>query len=63
MHGLGWSLNCILNYIKVPVILLSHSLGINATIMNYCISDETTRNKIKGFVGIGTSDNINEYLF
>ena len=62
MHGLGWSLNCILNYIKVPVILLSHSLGINATIMNYCISDETTRNQIKGFVGIGTSDNINEYL-
>ena len=62
LHGLGWSLNCILNYIKEPVILLSHSLGINATTFNYYISDEKTRNQIKGFVGIGTSDITNEYF-
>ena len=55
LHGLGWSLNCILNYIKEPVILLSHSLGINATTFNYYISDEKTRNQIKGFVGIGNN--------
>ena len=56
LHGLGWSLNCILNYIKEPVILLVHSLGNWAACMNYYYSDEKTRNQIKGFVGIGAPD-------
>ena len=55
-HAFGLALNCILNYIKEPVILLVHSLGNWATCMNYYYSDEKTRNQIKGFVGIGAPD-------
>ena len=52
----AFALNCILNSIKEPVILLVHSMGNWVSCMNYYISDETTRNQIKGFVGIGAPD-------
>ena len=55
-HVFCFSINCILNYIKEPAILLVHSLGNWATCMNYYYSDEKTRKQIKGFVGIGTPD-------
>jgi len=55
-HAFGFALNCILNYIKESVILLVHSLGNYATCINYYISDEKTRNQIKGFVGMGSPD-------
>ena len=55
-HVFGFCINCILNYIKEPVILLVHSLGNWAACMNYYYSDEKTRNQIKGFVGIGAPD-------
>ena len=55
-HVFGLCINCILNYIKEPVILLVHSLGNWAACMNYYYSDEKTRNQIKGFVGIGAPD-------
>ena len=61
-HVFGFSINCILNYIKEPVILLAHSLGCWAACMNYYYSDETTRNQIKGFVGIGAPDSYAECL-
>ena len=52
----AFALNCILNYIKDPVILLVHSMGNWVSCINYYISDEKTRNQIKGFVGIGAPD-------
>ena len=52
----GFALNCILNYIKEPVILLVHSMGNWVSCMNYYISDEKTRNQIKGFAGVGSPD-------
>jgi len=56
IHVFGFVINCILNYIKEPAILIVHSMGNWSTCMNYYISDEETRNQIKGFVGIGTPD-------
>ena len=61
-HVFGFSLNCILNYIKVPAILLVHSLGNGAACTNYYISDEKTRNQIKGFIGIGVPDKFSDYI-
>jgi hypothetical protein len=61
-HAFGFSLNCILNYIKVPAILLVHSLGNGAACTNYYISDEKTRNQIKGFIGIGVPDKFSDYI-
>ena len=61
-HAFGFSLNCILNYIKVPAILLVHSLGNGAACTNYYISDEKTRNQIKGFIGIGVPDKFTDYI-
>ena len=61
-HVFGFALNCILNYIKTPVILLVHSLGNGATCTNYYISDDETRNQIKGFVGIGVPDTFEDYI-
>ena len=61
-HVFGFSLNCILNYIKVPAILLVHSLGNGAACTNYYISDEKTRNQIKGFIGIGVPDKFTDYI-
>ena len=61
-HVFGYSLNCILNYIKTPAILLVHSLGNGATCTNYYLSDEKTRNQIKGFVGIGVPDKFTDYI-
>ena len=52
----AFALNSILNYIKDPVILLVHSMGNWVSCINYYISDEKTRNQIKGFVGIGAPD-------
>ena len=62
MHGFGYSLNCILNYIKEPAILLAHSLGNWAACVNYYISDEKTRNQMKGFVGIAVSADTIDYF-
>ena len=61
-HVFGFALNCILNYIKTPAILLVHSLGNGATCTNYYISDDETRNQIKGFVGIGVPDRFVDYI-
>ena len=61
-HVFGFALNCILNYIKAPTILLVHSLGNGATCTNYYISDDNTRNQIKGFVGIGVPDYFTDYI-
>jgi len=61
-HTFCHALNCILNYIKEPVILLVHSMGNWATCMNYYISDEKTRNQIKGFVGIGSPDKYTDMI-
>ena len=61
-HTFGYSLNCVLNYINEPTILLVHSIGNGATCMNYYISDEKTRNQIKGFVGIGAPDKFIENI-
>ena len=61
-HTFCHALNCILNYIKKPVILLVHSMGNWATCMNYYISDEKTRNQIKGFVGIGSPDKYTDMI-
>ena len=61
-HVFGYALNCILNYIKKPSILLVHSLGNRATYTNYYLSDEKTRDQIKGFVGIGVPDNFIYYI-
>ena len=61
-HVFGFALNCILNYIKTPAILLVHSLGNGATCTNYYISDDETRNQIKGFVGIGVPDRFTDYI-
>ena len=61
-HVFGFSLNCILNYIKVPAILLVHSLGNGVACTNYYISDEKTRNQIKGFIGIGVPDKFTDYI-
>ena len=61
-HVFGYSLNCIINYLNTPVILLVHSLGNGATCTNYYISDEKTRNQIKGFVGIGVPDKFTDYI-
>ena len=61
-HVFGFALNCILNYIKEPAILLVHSLGNGATCTNYYISDDETRNQIKGFVGIGVPDKFTDYI-
>ena len=55
-HTFGYSLNCVLNYINGPTILLVHSIGNGATCVNYYISDEKTRNQIKGYVGIAPPD-------
>ena len=61
-HVFGYSLNCILNYLQTPVILLVHSLGNGATCTNYYLSDEKTRNQVKGFVGIGVPDKFTDYI-
>ena len=61
-HVFGYALNCILNYIKTPTILLVHSLGNGATCTNYYLSDEKTRDQIKGFVGIGVPDKFTDYI-
>lgn len=61
-HVFGYSLNCIINYLNTPVILLVHSLGNGATCTNFYISDEKTRNQIKGFVGIGVPDKFTDYI-
>jgi len=61
-HVFCFSINSILNYIKEPAILLVHSLGNWATCMNYYVSDEKTRNQIKGFVGIGVPDTYTEII-
>ena len=61
-HVFGYALNCILNYIKTPAILLVHSLGNGATCTNYYLSDEKTRDQIKGFVGIGVPDKFTDYI-
>ena len=61
-HVFGFALNCILNYIQTPTILLVHSLGNGATCTNYYISDDKTRNQIKGFVGIGVPDKFEDYI-
>lgn len=61
-HVFGHSLNSILNYIQTPAILLVHSLGNGATCTNYYLSDEKTRNQIKGFVGIGVPDKFTDYI-
>ena len=37
-------------------------MGNWATCMNYYISDEKTRNQIKGFVGIGSPDNYTDMI-
>ena len=55
-HTFGHTLNCILNYINEPTILLVHSVGNAATCVNYYLSDEKTRNQIKGYVGISSPD-------
>ena len=62
LHTFSFSINCILKYIKEPTILLAHSVGNVATCMNYYISDEETRNQIKGFVGIGAPDKFIENI-
>ena len=61
-HVFCFSINSILNYIKEPAVLLVHSLGNWATCMNYYVSDEKTRNQIKGFVGIGVPDTYTEII-
>ena len=61
-HCFGYALNCILNYLQTPVILLAHSLGNGATCMNYFLSDQKTRNQIKGFVGIGIPDKFTDFM-
>ena len=61
-HVFGYSLNCILNYLQTPAILLVHSLGNGATCTNYYLSDEKTRNQVKGFVGIGVPDKFTDYI-
>ena len=61
-HVFGYSLNCILNYLQTPAILLVHSLGNGATCTNYYLSDEKTRTQVKGFVGIGVPDKFTDYI-
>ena len=61
LHVFSFALNCILNYIKEPTIILAHSISNEVTCMNYYISDEKTRNQIKGFVGIGVPDKSTEH--
>ena len=61
-HVFGFAVNCILKYIKTPAILLVHSLGNGATCMNYYLSDEQTRNQLRGFVGIGVPNTFEEYM-
>lgn len=61
-HAFGFAVNCILNYINCPVILLVHSLGNGATCMNYYLSDEKTRNQLRGFVGLGVPNTFEEYM-
>ena len=61
-HVFGCSLNCILYYIKEPIILLAHSLSNETVSMNYYISDENTKNKIKGYVGISVLDKLTDSI-
>ena len=61
-HAFGFTLNCILNYIKEPAILIAHSMGNWVSCMNYYISDEKTRNQIKGYVGISAPDKYTELI-
>jgi hypothetical protein len=61
-HAFSFGLNCILNYLNEPAIILAHSLGNGATSMNYFISDEKTRKQIKGYIGIGVPDTFTEYI-
>ena len=61
-HVFGFSLNCVLNYIQEPTILLVHSLSNQAVCMNYHISDEIIRNKIKGYVGISVIDKLTDCI-
>ena len=61
-HCFGYALNCVLNYLQTPAILLVHSLGNGATCTNYYLSDQKTRNQIKGFVGIGVPDKFIDFI-
>ena len=61
VHAFSYALNCILNYIEEPAILLAHSISNEVTCMNYYISDEKTRNQIKGYLGIGVPDKSSDY--
>ena len=61
-HVFGYALNCILNYIQTPAIFLVHSLINGATCTNYYLSDEKTRNQIKGFAGLGVPDKFTDYI-
>ena len=61
-HVFGFALNCVIYYTKEPIILLAHSLSNEAASINYYISDEQTRNKIKGFVGISVLDKITDCI-
>ena len=61
-HVFGYSLNCILYYLKEPIILLAHSLSNEVVSMNYYISDENTKNKIKGYVGISVLDKFRDSI-
>ena len=61
-HVFGFTLNCVLNYIQEPTIFLVNSLSNEAVSMNYYISDEKTRNQIKGFVGISVLDKITDCI-
>ena len=61
-HVFGFALNCVLFYIKEPIILLVHSLSNEAVSMNYYISDESTKNKIKGYVGISVLDKLTDCI-
>jgi pimeloyl-ACP methyl ester carboxylesterase len=61
-HVFGFTLNCVLNYIQEPTIFLVHSLSNEAVSMSYYISDEKTRNQIKGFVGISVLDKITDCI-
>ena len=61
-HVFCFSINCILNYIKEPAILIVHSLGNWATSMNYYVSDEKTRNQIKDLLVLAHLINIQKLL-
>ena len=61
-HAFGYALNCILNYLNVPVILLVHSMGNGTTSTNYYISDEKVRSQIKGYAALGIPDAFRDVL-